>query len=388
MKSLNELELKNKIVFLRVDFNVPVKNGVVLDYTRIDKIVPTINYLLKKKARVILASHFGRPKNGFEEKYSLRFLVKELENILGQAVTFSDLDKAINFRTSSVKVHLLENLRFYPGEVENSSEFAKQLASIADAYINDAFSCCHRAHASIAKITEFLPSAAGLLLQDEIDNLDFYLANSAQPMMAIIGGSKVSTKIDLIESLAKQAEYIFIGGAMANTFLKAKNFDIGSSFYEPQLLKKAKEILEYKHCRIILPEDFIVASEISDSAKTRVISKEDAIESNEMMLDIGPKTVNMISDIVLGCKTVVMNGPLGVFEYQPFKQGSFAVAKKIAELTQLNNLQSIAGGGDVVAAISQAGVFNQFSYISTAGGAFLEWLEGKKLPGLVALESE
>jgi len=282
------------------------------------------------------------------------------------------------------QILLLENLRFYSGETKNDSEFAKQLASLADFYVNDAFSCSHRAHASIVKIAEFLPSAAGLLLAQEIENLTRYLANPVKPMMAIIGGSKVSTKLDLLEQLANKVDYLVIGGAMANTFFKSQGYEIGASFYEPELLDKAKEILGL-NCKIILPKDIVVANKIAEDVETQIVDI-NKVPQDKMILDIGPASVMQINEILSFCGSVILNGPVGVFEYSPFAKGTIAIAKEVARLTQAKKLISIAGGGDIVAALSQVGLFEQFTYISTAGGAFLEWLEGKQLPGLRVLE--
>ncbi len=379
MRKLQDFDYSGKRVFLRVDLNVPVSNGIILDYTRIDKIIPTIKYLLKQDTKIIIASHFGRPKGTFDPKYSLEFLVDILSEKTGQEVNFCpNISK-----TPNKQIILLENLRFHPGETKNDPEFAKQLASLADFYVNDAFSCSHRAHASIAGIAEFLPSAAGLLLAQEIENLNLYLAHPAKPMMAIIGGSKVSTKLDLLMELVNKVDYLAIGGAMANTFLKAKGYEIGNSFYEPDLIAKAQEIMN-QNCEIILPIDVVIAKEILEHAETKTVSIE-KMPKDEMILDLGPKSVAQIKSILQICKTVILNGPVGVFECAPFAKGTIAIAQEVASLSQ-KGLISIAGGGDIVAAISQAGLFEDFTYISTAGGAFLEWLEGKKLPGLTILE--
>ena len=385
MKYLKDLDIKNKRVFLRADLNVPLKDGKILDFTRIEKVIPTINYILSKKAKLIIASHFGRPKNGYEEKYSLKFLRLELENLLGQNVLFTDVANVLKVPNSPSRIILLENIRFYPGEVANDENFARQLANMADVYVNDAFACCHRAHASIDRITSFLPSAAGFLMQEELENLNFYLESPKAPVIAIIGGSKVSTKLDLILNLVNKVDQLIIGGAMANTFLKALGKDIASSFFEPELVAKAKEILDSHSSKILLPHDYVVATEISKDAQTRIVTRDEPLNKNEMILDIGPETIELIEKTIEKAATIIMNGPVGVFEYPPFKKGTLAIAIKVAELTQTKNITSIAGGGDIVAAINQANLFNQFSYISTAGGAFLEWLEGKTLPGIKAL---
>lgn len=389
IRKLQDFDCQGKRVLLRVDLNVPVINGKILDSTRIDKVIPTIKYLLERDAIIILSSHFGRPKGVFEASLSLEFLTKDLEEKLGTKILFcSDINKA-KLKSDSLKpkeILLLENLRFYSGETKNDLEFATCLASLADLYVNDAFSCSHRSHASIVKIAQLLPSAAGLLLSNEIDSLSLYLNNPSKPMMAIIGGSKVSTKLALLSKLVKKVDYLVIGGAMANTFLKAQGYEIGSSFYEPDLLDEALEILNQKDCNIILPQDAIVANEIAENVSTKIVDITD-IAQNYMILDLGPKTIAQVEEVLNKCKAVILNGPVGAFEYSPFSKGTFAIAATVARLTKAKKIVSVAGGGDIVAAISQAELFEEFSYISTAGGAFLEWLEGKSLPGLEVLES-
>lgn len=377
MLTMDKYDYRNKRVLLRVDLNVPVSDGKILDDTRINKVLPTINYLLDKQAQIIIITHFGRPKSGYEDKYSVKFLTEELSKKLGIEVSFNQ---------PMEKITLLENIRFNPGETKNDLEFAQNLAKLADYYVNDAFSCCHRAHASITKITEFLPSAAGLLLQEEISNLNNYLNPIKSPAMAIIGGSKVSTKLSLLQNLVKKVDYLVIGGAMANTFLAAQNYDVGNSLVEVELIDTAREILGSKNCQIILPQDVVIAKEIKENAEHHVVDISNILKGY-MILDIGGKSIAKISELLKKCQTVIMNGPLGVFEYFPFSLGTTSVAKTIAELTQKGSLTSIAGGGDIVAALSQADLFDQFTYISTAGGAFLEWLEGKSLPGIKVLES-
>lgn len=391
MRKIEQYDYNSKQVFLRLDLNVPVSNGKVLDDTRISKIIPTIEYLLKQDAKIIIASHFGRPKGKFEEKYSLEFLSNELAKKLNQKVLFcpeviGEKAEAMSNNLQPKQILLLENLRFHPGETKNDSDFASKLAKLADFYINDAFSCCHRAHASINKITEFLPSSAGLLLSQEIDSLNNYLLKPKKPMMAIIGGSKVSTKLDLLYNLIDKVDYLVIGGAMANTFLKSQGREIGSSLYEEELLNSARDILNKStSCKIILPQDVVTAKEINNEANSSITDTKH-IPADQMILDIGPNSAKQIIEVLKQCKTIVMNGPLGVFEFPPFAIGTSTVAKKIVKLTQSSELISIAGGGDIVAALSQDNLLNKFTYISTAGGAFLEWLEGKPLPGIKALE--
>ena len=380
---LNEFDCYNKRVLLRVDLNVPVLDGKIIDYTRIDKIIPTIKYLQKAGAKIILASHFGRPKGAFQEKFSLKFLSKDLTEKLGMEVIFSpdiigEKTRAIVNNLKQNQLLLLENLRFEAREEKNDAEFAKDLAELADFYVNDAFSCSHRAHASIAKIQEFLPSFAGLLLKEEVSSLEYHLKEPKRPMIAIIGGSKISTKIGLIRSLLEKVDYLVIGGAMANTFLKAKGQDIGSSFYEDGFVEVAAEIIN--NPKIILPVDVVIADKIAEDTQSYTVSSQ-VNKEQKMILDIGPKTIDNIINLLQNCKTVIMNGPLGVFEYSPFMVGTLNIIKAIAVLTKNSQLVSIAGGGDTIAALAKADV--EFTYVSTAGGAFLEWLEGKKLPGLI-----
>lgn len=386
MKLINDLECQDKRVFLRVDLNVPVVDGKVIDETRIDKIIPTIEYLINKNAKVILASHFGRPKSAYEEKYSLKFLQSILRNKLKREILFckdivSEETCEISKNMQAGEVLLLENLRFFAGETKNELEFIKKLSALADVYINDAFSCSHRAHASITGITEFLPSAAGLLMQEEIENLNKYLINAKRPILAIIGGSKVSTKLDLLKELSKKVDYIAIGGAMANTFLKALGYDVGNSFYEKEFVEVAKSMLNEK---FILPKDLVLASDIE--ASDIEIVKVGSLPNSKMALDLGPETVEQVISIAMMSKTILLNGPVGVFEKPNFAEATNKIVKKVADLSKNQEVISVAGGGDMVAAITQANVFDKITYVSTAGGAFLEWLEGKELPGIKALK--
>lgn len=393
MRNLNQYNYNNKRVLLRVDLNVPVSEGEILDYTRIDKIIPTIKYLLERNAKIILISHFGRPKRRADKRYSLNFMREELSKRLEQEVHFcssiigEEAEKLVN-SLKKKEILLLENLRFYPGEMDNDLDFATELAKLADYYINDAFSCSHRSHASIVKIAELLPSCAGLLLIDEVQKLNIYLLAPDKPIIAIIGGSKISTKIDLLYNLIEKVDYLVIGGAMANTFLKAQDYETGTSLYEEEFLDVAEAILtlsKSNKCQIILPEDVVVAKIIADNANNKVVDI-NSIPNDQMILDIGPSTSRKVNQILQTCKTVICNGPLGVFEYFPFSSGTININQEIAKLTNQKKLISIAGGGDMVAALSKAGLFNEFTYISTAGGAFLEWLENNSLPGLEVLE--
>lgn len=370
-------DYNNKRVLLRLDLNLPISEGVVLDYTRLDKIIPTIKSLLEKKAIIIIATHFGRPKGKFQEKYSVKFLISLLSSRLNMNVKFCDdlskIESLLDNVNPAQDIVLLENLRFYPGEESNDDDFAKILASFADYYVNDAFSCCHRAHASIDKITKFLPSSPGLFLIEEVINLEKYVAKRNGPTMAIIGGSKISTKIGLLKKLTDKIQYLAIGGAMANNFLKVQGYDIGNSFYEPDFLSQVEEILN-SSCNIILPKDVVIAKAIELNAENKVADVQDSKEG-ELILDLGPSSVMQIIELLKNCKTVIMNGPLGVFEYFPFSVATVSVIREIAKLTAQGKIVSIAGGGDIVAALNQSGLSSQFSYVSTAGGAFLEWLE-------------
>lgn len=385
MRSIGDVEVANKKIIIRVDLNLPMIDGKIIDYTRFDKTIPTIKYLLKNKAKVIIISHLGRPKGGYEEKLSLKFLVNEFKNsIIDKNIEFANSIKDAREKIKKNDLLILENLRFNPQEEKNCLNFAKKLASIGEIYVNEAFSCSHRSHSSIDAITKFLPSFGGFLLLDEIRNLSS-LFNNNKSLTAIVGGSKISTKLDLLTSLINKANNIIIGGAMANNFLKANSINIGKSLYEKNMLDKAQSIMceaKEKNCNIILPIDAKIAKELGENFSEVDINN---ITSEYSIFDIGNKTVNLFSKVVMNSNIVIWNGPMGVFEYPPFDQGTNMLAKKIAELTNLGNLTSVAGGGDIVAALNKANLNSSFSYISTAGGAFLEWLEGKELPGIKAL---
>ena len=392
MRSLKDFDYFGKRVFLRLDLNVPIYDGVIIDETRITKVIPTIKYLIANKAKIIIASHFGRPKSGYESRYSLKFLVEVLEKKLNQKILFcsnyiDNQAKDIANSLAEGQILLLENLRFHSQETENDIDFAKNLANLADFYINDAFSCSHRSHASIEAIARILPSAAGLLLFEEIEGLKKYLNEPEKPIMAIIGGSKISTKLDLLKQLINKVDYLAIVGAMANTFLKAMSYEIGNSFYEEDLVETAREILnDSGKCEIILPKDVMVAKKIASNMEGKITNINN-VEKDEIVLDLGSETILSIISILNKCKTVILNGPVGMFEHEPFSKGTYSLALAVARLTQNGNLISVAGGGDMVAALSKAKVFDRISYVSTAGGAFLEWLEGKELPGLKVLEN-
>lgn len=395
--TLNDMQLAQKTVLVRADLNVPVKDGKVTDSTRIESILPTLQYLMNQKAKIVLISHFGRPEANadplqWDLKYSVRFLAPVLEKMLGQPVQFGlncigkEAGEVINNATFP-SILLLENLRFHAGEEKNDPLFAKQLSEFVDIYINDAFSCSHRAHASIVGVTEYLPSAAGMSLERELKYLQNCLSYPQHPLVAIVAGSKISTKLELLMNLCQKVDTLIIGGAMANTLLAAEGVDVGQSLYEPDLLDLARNILKASKAEILLPEDVVVSNELSEIAQTKLVDVH-TIPSDMKAFDIGPKTLEKIRTVLEKAKTVVWNGPVGAFEFSPFAKGTITIAKTLAELTGKGQCMSVAGGGDSVAALAMAGVKEQLSYISTAGGAFLEWLEGKVLPGVVALEKK
>ncbi|MFT6259236.1 MAG: phosphoglycerate kinase [Rickettsiales bacterium] len=393
MNLLKDCVVTNKNVILRVDINVPVKDGIVQDDTRIKAIIPTIKYLIKNEAKVILISHFGRPKGKKVESMSLGQLVPKIEELLGQKIRFVDdcvgnkTEEEVS-KTGYGEVILLENLRFYDGETNNDPEFSRSLSSLGNLYVNDAFSCSHRAHASIVGVAEILKSCAGLLLQNEIENLTNLVAKPKKPMLAIVGGSKVSTKIDLINALIEKSEAIFIAGGMANTFLYAMGNNVGKSLCEKDLKNLALEILEKAQkngCEIILPKDALVCKKLENATEARNIDVCD-VKDDDIIADAGEGTIADLKNKIVDLKTVVWNGPLGAFEIKPFDSATTALAEIVATKTKSGDLISVAGGGDVVSALNSSGFIDDFSYISTAGGAFLEWLEGKSLPGILVLK--
>ena len=394
MNNLNTLpgneDIKDKIIFLKVDFNIPIKDGKVIDDTKIVKMKEIINKLLSRKTKIILCSHLGRPQKYGNEGLSLEQVKNRLENIFKKDIVFLNnyLNKETkdNIKKSNKELFLLENIRFHKEEENNDSEFAKQLASIADIYINEAFSCSHRAHASVTGITKFIRSYAGETIINELNSLEKIFNKSNRPVTCIIGGSKISTKIDLISNLIKKVDFMIIGGAMANNFIKYNNFKIGKSLFEPHKEETIKEIISTAYennCKLIIPEDVIVSANENIAGKNKSLSE---IESNDIIFDIGANTIKNIGKIINSSKTLLWNGPLGFFERDFFASGSNEIAKLIKINTQKKLLTSIAGGGDTAAAIKKAKAEDGFSYISTAGGAFLEWLEGKILPGLKVLE--
>ena len=391
-KTLDQLDVAGKRVLVRVDLNVPMQDGKVSDATRIERLVPTIDALTKAGARVILLSHFGRPKGKPTPDASLRQLVAPLSAALGgRTIAFADdcIGPDAEKVVAGLKdgdVALLENLRFHPGEEINDPSFASALAKLGDLYVNDAFSAAHRAHASTEGVAHHLPSYAGRLMQAELEALESALAKPERPVMAIVGGSKVSTKLDLLGNLLGRVDVLVIVGAMANTFLAAKGLPVGRSLQEKDLHDTARAIMERaksSSCEIVLPVDGTIAQEFKAHAATQDLPVETEYEG--MSLDVGPKTAQLIIDRLKTVKTLVWNGPLGAFETPPFDASTMLVAKAVADLTIDGSLRSVAGGGDTVSALRQAGVIEDLTYVSSAGGAFLEWLEGKTLPGVKAL---
>ncbi len=390
--TLDDIDVRGKRVLLRADLNVPVKDGVVSDATRIERLAPTVEALLAKGAAVVVMSHFGRPK-GRDPKLSLRPVLTPLRRALGGR-TIAFAEDCIGPAAESVvgglrpgEVALLENLRFHPGEEQNEPAFARALAALGEVYVDDAFSAAHRAHASIAALAELLPAAAGRLMQAELEALSAALEHPERPVLALVGGAKVSTKLDLLRFVIGRVDALAIGGAMANTLLYAQGLAVGRSLCERDMAENARQLLALaaeRRCRVILPEDAVVAAALETGAATQTVAI-GAVPEDMMILDLGPKTVAAIGAALDAARTLVWNGPLGAFETPPFDQATTAVARQVARLTRAGRLRSIAGGGDTVAALAAAGVTDELTYVSTAGGAFLEWLEGRELPGVAAL---
>lgn len=398
-RTLEDLNnLNGKVVMLRADLNVPMdENFNVTNTARIDRTVPTIKYLMDKGAKVVVISHFGRPEGKGDMKNSLSHIVPDLQKALGHKVVFVDdcigpkVEQAIK-NMKADEVLLLENLRFYDEEKKGNVEWAKELVKPADVYVSDAFSTAHRAHASMVAAAEQLPSVMGLLMEEEVAALTKGLNNPERPLMAIVGGSKVSTKLDLLNNLVKKVNKLVISGGMAHTFLKAQGFDTineNNSLVQPDMIETAKEIMataKASNCEIILPVDLVAAKEFKPNAEHKTVDLEHIPAEGWELLDIGEKSIAQIIAKLEECKTLVWNGPLGVFEMKPFDNATNKVAQKAAELTVAGKLTSVAGGGDTVSALANAGVANKFTYISTAGGAFLEWMEGKELPGVAVMK--
>lgn len=391
--TLDDMDVSGKIVLCRVDINVPVEDGRVTDATRIERIVPTVADILGKGGKPVLLAHFGRPKGKRVAEMSLRQLVPALETALGVTVVFAaecagPAAEAAVVALPEGQVLLLENTRFEAGEEANDPALAEAMARLGDVYCNDAFSAAHRAHASTAGLAHLLPSCAGRLMQAELSALEAALGAPERPVVAVVGGAKVSTKLDLLGNLVGKVDHLIIGGGMANTFLAAQGISVGKSLAEHEMADTAREILTKAGnagCEVVLPVDLVVAREFKAGAEHEVVAQ-DACPEDAMILDAGPDSIARNAELLDTAKTLVMNGPLGVFEMEPFHTATFALVEAIAERTQAGRLVSIAGGGDTVAAINAAGRGEDFSYISTAGGAFLEWMEGKTLPGVAALE--
>jgi phosphoglycerate kinase len=392
LKTTAGLDLEGKRVLVRADLNVPVKEGKVTDATRLERLVPGLGDLAKRGARVVVISHFGRPKGARDVALSLKPVAEKLGDLLGTPVVFAgdcvgeSAERTVAALLSG-QIAVLENLRFHAGEENDDPAFAKRLAALGDVFVNDAFSTAHRAHASTDAITRLLPSYAGPLMMQEIEALASVLDKPVRPVAAVIGGAKVSTKIPLLTNLAAKVDKLIIGGAMANTFLLAEGVNVGKSLAEPEFAKTALDIMhtaKARHCEVALPRDVVVAARLEEGVASSVVGVLDT-PPDQMILDVGPKTVAHYTDVIGRCKTLLWNGPLGAFEVAPFGKGTFALASQVAALTADGKLVSVAGGGDTVAALNAAGVTDRFTYVSTAGGAFLEWLEGRALPGIAAL---
>ncbi|MCP1241880.1 phosphoglycerate kinase [Acetobacter lambici] len=392
--TLDTLDPKGKRILLRVDLNVPMKDGQVTDQTRIERIIPTIRELAEKGGRVILLSHFDRPKGQVVPAMSLKPIATALATALGRPVNFAhdcigpDAEAATRSLNDG-EILLLENTRFQPGEEQNDAELSAALASLGDVYVNDAFSAAHRAHASTAGVASHLPSFGGRLMEAELQALYAALENPERPVGAIVGGAKISTKLQLLENLLDKVDMLAIGGAMANTFLAAQGLNVGKSLKEDDMLDTARLIMaqaKAKNCDLILPVDMIISEDFMAGAPTSTVPA-NAIPDGWMALDVGPETVKLLNSKLAGLKTLVWNGPLGVFELPPFDEGTNAVAQEAGRLTKAGKLKTVAGGGDTVSALRHAGVLHDMTYVSTAGGAFLEWLEGKVLPGLTAIST-
>ena len=394
-KTISQLDLKGKTVLLRADLNVPVNQDMsVTDTTRIDRLKPTISALNEKGAKTVILAHFGRPKGTSNKDYSLSFLPKTLTKRCGVDVAFSpdcigDTAKNVIESAPEGSFILLENLRFYAGEEQNDLEFSKALAELGDVYINDAFSAAHRAHSSTEGIAHHLPTAAGLLMESELSALNNALENPEKPVTAIVGGAKVSTKLSVLNNLVQKVDALFLGGGMANTFLYAKGYDVGQSLCEKDMADQALKIMQTakeNDCEILLPQHRVIVSKLEPNAEHEICGEKEMPE-DKLAVDAAPQSIEKLKEVLGSSKTVLWNGPLGVFEMKPFDEGTNMTAAAVAKLTKSGQLISVAGGGDTIAALENAGCADDFTYISTAGGAFLEWLEGKTLPGVAALKA-
>ena len=387
---INEKNLKNKKILLRLDLNVPLEKNKITDTTRIDKILPTLHFLIKEKAKIIILSHVGRPKGKIVKELSLEPICQELQNKLRKKVkliteNIKNIKNKDFFNNFKEEIFILENIRFYSEEEENDNRFAKLISNLGDIYVNDAFSCSHRTHASICELPKFLPSFSGLQLDLEVNALNKITSEITKPITCIIGGSKISTKINVIKNLIPKFDYIVMVGGMANNFIEFYGSSIGKSIKEKNSDKIVEEIINLskkKQCKLIYPEDVVVSKGLNGSPQIKELSD---ILSDEMILDIGPKTIEKIINIINVSKTILWNGPAGYFENQNFANGSIKIAKNIIENNKAKKIFSVAGGGDTVSLLNNLNAVNDFNFVSTAGGAFLEYLEGKKLPGITAL---
>jgi phosphoglycerate kinase len=392
LKTTANVDVAGKRVLVRADLNVPVKDGRVTDATRLERLVTGLQDLSRRGAKVVVLSHFGRPKGGPDKENSLAAVAAMLGNLVGAPVALAPdcigpSAAAVVDNLKPGQICVLENTRFHKGEEKNDPAFTAELAKLGDLYVNDAFSAAHRAHASTAGLATLLPAFAGPLLMEEIEALRAALERPNRPTAAVVGGAKVSTKIPVLTNLMARVDKLIIGGGMANTFLQAKGLSVGKSLSEPDFADMARGIMadaQAKGCEIVLPVDAVVATEFKAGAASRVVDV-GAVPAESMILDVGPKSVAHLVGVLHGCKTLLWNGPLGAFEIAPFGEGTFALAREAAAMTQAGKLVSVAGGGDTVAALNTAGVTDRFTYVSTAGGAFLEWLEGRELPGIAAL---
>ena len=391
MKSIKEeINLNNKKILLRLDLNVPLDNGRITDTTRIEKILPTLKFLIKQNSKIIILSHVGRPKGKVVNELSLKPICEDLGKKLNQNVklitkNINEINNKDLFKNIKEKIVMLENIRFYFEEEKNDPKFAKHLASLADIYVNDAFSCSHRAHASIHEISNFLPSYSGLQLDLEVNALTKITSEIKKPITCIIGGSKISTKINIIKNLIPKFDNIIIVGGMANNLIKYMGHNIGKSLQEENtdlIIKEIFSLSKTENCKIVYPDDIVVAKDLSGSPKTKELNE---VSSDEMILDIGPKTIKIINNIIDQSSTILWNGPAGYFENPNFAIGSIKIAEKIIENNKANKIYSVAGGGDTVSLLNSLNAIGNFNFVSTAGGAFLEYLEGKVLPGIKAL---
>ena len=396
-KKIKDCNVKNKVVFVRADMNISIKNGKIIDDTRIRATIPTVEFLVKNEAKVILTSHLGKAEGkGFQEEFSLKIVLERLKELMPN-IHFNYSKDCIGEETKKDiqntkfgEVILLENLRFHAGEEGNDPEFARQLVetSGAEIYVNDAFSTCHRKHASMVGVPALLPAYAGFTLEEELENLTKLVSNPQKPVMVMVGGSKVSTKLSLLQALVKKANYIVVGGGMANTFLLAQGYNVGKSLKEDDLINDAKALLEdakKNNCEVILPVDVVVAKEFKENAECKNVKVSD-VKDDDIIMDLGAETIKNIENKLNSCKTVIWNGPIGVYEMAPFNKGTDDLAKYIADITEKGKIESVAGGGDILAAINASKVGDKFTYISTAGGAFLKWLEKGILPAVEKLE--